>query len=125
MTEIDFARWPLLAVSLRQELGEAELAALVGGLQSALERRAPFVLAIVAPGRLLTREAQHAEPLRWLRRRRAEVGTWCRGVAYVVAEELEPGQRDNAVRTAELLWGCPVRIVPDLDQAVDWLTDRL
>jgi hypothetical protein len=46
-------------------------------------------------------------------------------VAYVIAEELEPGERDNAVRTAELLWGCPVHIAPDLDHAVDWLTDRL
>jgi hypothetical protein len=125
MTEIDFARWPLLAVSLDEDFGEAELAALVGGLQSALERRSRFVLAIVAPRRLLNRDAHDAAPLRWLRRRRAEVGTWCRGVAYVIADELEPGERDYAARTGGLLWGCPVRIAHDFDEAVGWLTGRL
>jgi hypothetical protein len=125
MTEIDFTRWPLLTVSLEEDRGEAELAALVGGVQSALERRSGFVLVIVAPNPLLSGNAQDAVPLRWLRRRRAEVGTWCRGVAYVVADELESGELDTATRAAELLWGCPVHIVQDFDEAVEWLTGRL
>jgi hypothetical protein len=46
-------------------------------------------------------------------------------VAYVIADELEPGERDYAARTGGLLWGCPVRIAHDFDEALDWLTGRL
>jgi hypothetical protein len=125
MTDIDFRRWPLVTISLAEALGENDLAALVGGVQSAVERRAPFVLAIIAPPRLLTSEAHDAAPLRWLRRRRAEVGTWCRGVAYVTAAELDEGEQEKAARAAERLWGSPVHISRDLDGAVGWLMARL
>jgi hypothetical protein len=125
MTEIDLSRWPVLSASLDEEVGEADLAALLGGVESALEQRAPFVVLILAPSRLLGDKAHDAAPLRRLRRRRAEVGTWCRGVAYVLAGELGPGEQGTATRSAERLWGCPIHIGQSLDEARDWLVARL
>lgn len=124
MTDIELARWPHVFAKLDDDFDEADLAALAGGVQSALERRRPFAVAIVGPRRLLDRR-DDASPLRWLRRRRAEVGTWCRGVAYVVSDELDPRAREEAVRALERLWGCPVAIGVSLHDATAWLDECL
>jgi hypothetical protein len=121
MTAVDFTRWPLLIVSLDADRGEAELAALVGAVESAVQRRSPFVLAVLASRRSLSAQARAATRFRWFPGRRAEVGTWCRAVAYIVPDELEASERDKANRAAERLWGCEIRISRDFDEAVDWL----
>ncbi|MGH2962468.1 MAG: hypothetical protein ACRDL3_09790, partial [Solirubrobacterales bacterium] len=112
-------------VTLDDDFQEADLAALAGGVQSALERRCPFAVAIVGPRRLVDPGSDDAPPLRWLRRRRAEVGTWCRGVAYVVSDVLDPLAHAEAVRARERLWGCPVAISASFDDAIAWLDERL
>jgi hypothetical protein len=122
MTAIDFARWPLVIVSLDEDRRDADFAALVGAVDSAAQRRSPFVLAIVASRRSLTAQARAAAKFRWLPGRRAEIGTWCRAVAYIVRGELEPSERDKATRAAERVWGSQVRITRSLDEAVHWLT---
>jgi len=124
MADVDLSRWPLVVVRLDDIAGTAELAALLGAVTSALERRRPFGV-LLACERPLTDADAETEPLRWLRRRRAEVGTWCRGVAYVLpadaAMRFGAGQRAAARR----LWGCDVEGAPDVEAARAWLLARL
>lgn len=123
MADIDLSGWPLVAVRLDDVSRMAERAALVGVVSSALERRRPFGLLVAAKSPLTDADA-HDEPLRWLRRRRTEVGTWCRGVAYVLPVETI-ARFDTAERAAaRRLWGCEVEAVRDADAARAWLLAR-
>lgn len=125
MTDLEFSAWPRVAARLHADFGESDLAALAGGVQSAVERRRPFVLVIVGPRRLLDARSHDVPLLRSLRRRRAEVGTWCRGVAYVVSGEPDPRAHGETARALERFWGCPVLVNSGFEDAVAWLDERL
>jgi hypothetical protein len=124
MADVDLSRWPVVAVRLDDITGTTDVAALLGAVTSALERRRPFGLLIAAEAPL-TDAAVQAEPLRWLRRRRTEVGTWCRGVVYVLLDRAAArfGAADRAA--AQRLWGCDVRAVHDHDAGRVWMLARL
>jgi len=124
MADVDLSGWPVVAVRLDDTTGTAELAALLGTVTSALERDRPFGLVIAADHPLTDADAQH-EPLRRLRRRRTEVGTWCRGVVYVLPDRA--AARFDAVdrAAARRLWGCDVEAVDDPAAARAWLLVRL
>lgn len=124
MADVDLSGWPLVAVRLDDVTSNAELAALLGAVTSALERRRPFGL-LIAAGAPLTDHDGQAEPLGWLRRRRTEVGTWCRGVVYVLPDRVAArfGAAERAA--ARRLWGCDVETMHDQDAARAWLRTLL
>jgi len=124
MADVDLSGWPLVAVRLDDLNATAELAALLGAVTSALERRRPFGLLIAVERPLSDADAQQ-EPMCWLRRRRIEVGTWCRGVVYVLPERAV-ARFGSAERAASgRLWGCDVEAIHDPDAARAWLLARL
>jgi len=124
MADVDLSDWPVVAVRLDDPTSTADLAALAGAVISALERRRPFGLLIRAQTPLPDADVQ-AEPVRWLRRRRTEIGTWCRAVVYVLpdraAARFSPADRAAAQR----LWGCDVEAVHDQDAGRAWLLAHL
>lgn len=124
MADIDLSGWLIVAVRVDDVADGDELAALAGAVTSALERRRPFGL-VIASAAPVHDATGTPEPLRWLRRRRAEIGTWCRGVVYVLpgTAALRFGATERGA--AQRLWGCEVEVVPDPQAARVWLLGRL
>jgi hypothetical protein len=104
MAGVDLSGWPVVAVSLDDVQSTGELAALLGAVITALERHEPFGLVIASEVPLGAADEPDS-PLRVVRRRRTEVGTWYRGVVYVL-----PGRAAEAFAAAQYgearrLWG--------------------
>lgn len=124
MADVDLSGWPIVAVRLDDLVRTAEFAALLGAVTSALERQRPFGLLIVSEAPLPEgRSPDH--PLRWLRRRRLEVGTWCRGVVYVLPAHTVARFAAAERAAARRLWGCEVEAVHDPDAGYAWLLARV
>jgi hypothetical protein len=114
---------PIVAVRLDDASGTRQLGVLLVRVAEALERERPFGLLVASPAPIVP-DASTRELLRPLRRRRAEIGTWCLGVAYVLppAAAARFGRFDEI--TACCLWGCDVTAVGDMAAARAWLLAR-
>jgi len=123
MADVDLSGWPIVAVRL-DNVTAAELAALLGAVTSALERQRPFGLLVTVKAPLQEGGAA-AAPLAWLRRRRTEIGTWCRGVVYVLPPPAAARFTQPERAAAGRLWGCDVEAVPDPQAARAWLLAQL
>jgi hypothetical protein len=125
MPDVDLATWPLVTVRLDAPGDPAEQAVVVGVVASAVEREQPFGLIVLTPAPLVLPQGRSDVPLSCLRRWRARVGSWCRGLCYV----LPPAElaRFDRHRRAEAgrLWGCRVNAAPDEAAAARWLDPHL
>lgn len=124
MADVDLSGWPIVAVRLDDLTRPPELAALLGAVTSALERQRPFGLLIVSEAPLPEGDGED-HPLRWLRRRRLEVGTWCRGVVYVLPARTAARFAAAEQAAARRLWGCDVEALHDPHAGYAWLLARL
>lgn len=117
---VDFAQWPFVVLRLNDETDGVTM---IGALEAALRREQPFALAIAAPERWLDAPSE-GERGNWLRRNRAEVGTWCRGVAYVLPTAALAG-KDRRLQEAARIWGCPTKVTDRLEDALGWSRELL
>jgi hypothetical protein len=125
MPDLELDDWSLVLVRLGAAGNRADEAALVGVVSSAIERKRPFGLVVAAPAPLIAPARGSDGPLGWVRRHRVEVGTWCRGLCYVLpGAELARFRRERQAE-AERLWGCRVHAGPDEPSAVRWVRARL
>jgi hypothetical protein len=124
MGDVDLSGWPIVAVRVDDVTDAAELPAVVDAVTSALERQRPFGL-LIGSELPLPEGNLTAEPLRWLRRRRAEIGTWCRGVVYLLPARAVARFPRAERAGARRLWGCDVEAVHDPDAARAWLLAHL
>jgi hypothetical protein len=122
--ELDLSAWPVVAVRVPDVDDQAELGALLDAVSAAVARGGAFGLLVACPVPLGDVRAG-GEALRVLRRRRAEVGTWCRGVVYVMPAPIVARFAAGDRTAARLLWGCEVEAVHDEAAARAWLRGRL
>lgn len=127
MTDSALTRsWPLVEVDAA-ELSIPEAQRLVGdALQVAIGRGEPFAAIVhmpaAAPGN--RKIAGVAERIRMLKRLRPGLGTWCRGLAFVVSADARQ-QHARTIRSGDKLWGCPTLAVDDQAAAHAWALARL
>jgi hypothetical protein len=123
VADVDFTGWPIVEVRLDAQPGPPDVAAIVDAIERSLERREAFGLIVVTPMLLRTIDEPAAPRLAWVRKHRAEVGTWCRGVAYVLPRLTRSVAL--AARADELQWGCAVVALRTTDEARGWMAARL
>jgi hypothetical protein len=94
-------------------------------IDAQIEKRRVFALGVVLAQVDSTLAGGSREELMrsWLRPRRAEIGTWCVGVAYIAAPMSGVGRRIE--EDHRWLWGCAVAAVRDVVSADMWLRVQL
>lgn len=122
---LEFDRWPVVVVTFGDEIGAADMAALVGVVQSALERRRPFGLVIVSGARPQSLTAAASQLTGWIERHRPQLRVWCRGVAYAACDGAQRDADARRLAPDPGVWGCPTQATADLEDGLRWIGTRL
>jgi hypothetical protein len=118
----DRTGWPVVEVVVG---GPRELDRVIDELEEIVAAEQPFALLVSGPPSLAAWQDLlwgSPEARRRLRRLRPSLGTWCRGSAHLVEEDVDS---PAALRPAELAWGCAAQAFADSPRAHSWLRDSL
>lgn len=128
MHQIDDSDWPILIISLMNSITLPDTQAFLGAFDDALARRQPFGVIMVSDQTDNKNTDKQAVELRskWLKENRPRVGQYCRGLAVVTPHTSLLVVWQTMIRlTGPHLFGCPGSLFLTIDEARDWVKEKL
>jgi hypothetical protein len=127
MMVFDETRWPLVEMTGSEQRSAPDIVTFTETLDRILARQEPFALIM-----LTVRDDQPVNPLaanqmmKWLKGAKPAITAYCRGIATVLESAEERAKYGPMmISRGEEIYGCPVSLVANVEEASRWATGRL
>jgi hypothetical protein len=129
MVIVDSTNWPLLHIRYPDTLTEADVDTYTDAMDAALARGALFATSLQVTDAYFDQERNTAvsnKSMKWLKQAKGRLSEQCCGIALVVpSSERQAQYAPMLEKTGPQVYGCPVAMFVNLDEATAWMQAQL